>query len=208
MIGPELTVQLVAMRLLAGIVIAMVQSVAIALVAVRLGDDGPRHDGRTRLLTFRHISLPGLGMLMLTGFGWATPVAIAGKRLKGGRIALIVPVLAGSAALLLLGFGLLLLAGPALRSLDFTAGVAVAAFVRVAGRLCVWIALFSLLPIPPLAGAHLLDALGIRLPPRAGIATTVALAIASLVGFTGWILTPAYKAIAPLVLGADVALTN
>ncbi|MHB2168012.1 zinc metalloprotease [Alsobacter sp. R-9] len=207
MIGPELTIQLVAMRLLAGIAIAMVHSLAIARVAVLLGDDGPRHDGRTRPFSSGHISLPGIGALMLTGFGWAAPVTIAGDRLKGGRIALVLPVLAGSAALLLLGFVLLLLASPALRALDFTAGVTAAAFVRVAGRLCVWIALFSLLPVPPLAGAHLLEAMGVRFPPRAAVAGAIALTLASLAGWTQWLLTPAYKAIAPLVLGADVALT-
>lgn len=207
MIGPELTIQLVAMRLLAGIVIAIVQSLAIAHAARRLGDDGPGHDGRTRPLSFAHVSLPGLGALMLTGFGWAQPVAIAGDRLRGGRLALVFPVLAGSAALLLLGFALLTLAAPALRSLDVTAGLTAAAFVRVAGRLCVWMALFSLLPVPPLAGAHLLEAAGIRLPARAGIVGAIVLTLASLAGWTQWLLAPAYKAIAPLVLGADVALT-
>lgn len=208
MIGPELTVQLVVMRLLAGVCMAIVQGVAIARIAVMLGDEGPRYDGRTQALSFRHVSLPGLGALMLTGFGWAEPVAIDGDRLKGRRLALILPVLAGAAALLLLGGLLLLLAAPALRMLDFTAGVAIAAFVRVAGRLCVWTALFSLLPVPPLAGAHILAALGLRVPPQANVVMAVALTLASLLGLTAWVLTPAYNAIAPLVLGADVALTN
>ncbi|WP_293866991.1 hypothetical protein [uncultured Alsobacter sp.] len=208
MIGPELTVQLVAMRLLAGVLIAVVHGSAVAYAAVMLGDQGPRHDGRTQVLSGRHVSLPGLGALMLTGFGWAAPVAIDGDRLRGGRLALVLPPLAGSAALLLLGFTLLLFAGPALRSLDVTSGVAIAAFVRVAGRLCVWIALFSLVPVPPLAGAHLLEALGLRLPAWTSAVMAVALTLASLAGITASILTPAYRVIAPLVLGGAVALTD
>ena len=107
---------------------------------------------------------------------------------------------------MLLGFLLPLLASPLLRSLDFTAGVAAAAFVRVAARLCVWMALFSLLPIPPLAGAHLLTAVGLLAPKQAGAYIGGLLVLASAAGLTQKLLTPAYNLIAPLLLGVDVAL--
>lgn len=206
MSGPDLTVQLVIMRLFAGVVIFIVHGAAIAGAAVLLGDRGPQHDGRLRWPPWGHISVVGFGSLLLTGFGWSQPVAIETGKLRPGRWGLVLAALAGSAALLLLGWLLLLLAGPSLKSLDFTTGVTVAAFVRVAGRLCVWMALFSLLPIPPLAGGQFLTALGVSLPPQTGVVMGWGLLLASLAGFTQKLLTPAYNVIAPLVLGVDVAL--
>ncbi len=205
--GPDLTVQLVIMRLLAGVIIFIVHGIAIAGAAVALGDRGPAHDGRLQWPPWGHVSILGLGSLMLTGFGWSQPVAIETGKLRFGRASLVLVVLAGSAALLLLGFLLLLLAGPSLKSLDFTTGLTVAAFVRVAGRLCVWMALFSLLPIPPLAGAHLLTALGYTPPQKAGFFIGWGLLLASLFGVTQQLLMPLYQLVAPLVLGVDVALT-
>jgi Zn-dependent protease len=202
-ISLDLTVQLVVMRLLAGVIIATAQGATIAAAAVLLGDKGPRYDGRLTALPWGHIDLLGLGSILLTGFGWGRPVTIEASKMRPGRWGLVLVALAGSAALLLLGFLLLLLAGPLLTSLDFTAGVTAAAFVRVAARLCVWMSLFSLLPIPPLAGAHFLGALGLSLPRQAGICLGWMLLLATLFGVTQRVLTPAYNVIAPLVLGVD-----
>jgi Zn-dependent protease len=205
MIGTDLTVQLVIVRLLAGLVIATIHGAVIAAVAVALGDKGPRYDGRLTLLPPRQVDLLGLGSLVLTGFGWGRPVAIDPKELRIGRWGLVVAVLAGSAALLLLGFLLPLLAMPLLTLLDYTAGVTAAEFVREAAQLCVWMALFSLVPIPPLAGGHFLTALGISLPAKAATYLGWALLVVSVLGVTRMALTPAYNLIAPLVLGVDIA---
>ncbi len=206
MISTDLTVQLVLLRLLAGIIIATVQGAVIAGVAVLLGDKGPRYDGRLTVLPWGHIDLLGLGSLMLTGFGWGRPVAIDSGKLRLGRWGLVVAVLVASAALLLVGFLLLLLAAPLLRGLDYTAGVTAAAFVREAAGLCVWMALFSLLPIPPLAGAHFLAALGLSVPKQAATYLGWALFVASVFGVTEAVLLPAYNLIAPLLLGINSLL--
>ncbi len=89
--------------------------------------------------------------------------------------------------------------------LPYTSGVTAAAFVRSTAQLCVWMALFTLLPVPPLAGAHFLAALGIRLPPAAGIVIGCILLALSILGVTRTVLAPAYDIVAPLVLGVDVA---
>lgn len=204
MTGFDLTIQLVVLRLFAGLIIAAVHGAAIAAAAVLLGDKGPRYDGRLTVLPFGHVDMLGLGSIMLTGFGWGRPVAIEAGKLRIGRRGLVVAVLAGSAALLLTGYLLLLLVIPLLTVLPYTAGLAMAAFVRVAARLCVWMALFNLLPIPPLAGAHFLAALGISVPRHAGTYLGWALLAASVFGVTRMVLTPAYDLIAPIVLGIDV----
>lgn len=201
MISSELTIQLVLMRLFAGLIIVTVQGAAIAAAAVLLGDKGPRYDGRLTLMPFGHVDLLGLGSIVLTGFGWSKPVAIEAAQLRFGRLGLVIATLAGSVALLLVAYLILLLVIPLLTLLPYTSGLTAAAFVRLTARLCVWMALFALVPLPPLAGAHFLAALGIRLPPSTGVVIGVGLVVASVFGITRMVLTPAYDIVAPLVIG-------
>ncbi|MET3927892.1 site-2 protease family protein [Devosia sp. 2618] len=205
MIGSELTLQLVALRLLAGVVMFTAQGATIAAIAGLLGDKGPRYDGRLTLMPLRQIDLLGLASTMLTGFGWGQPVQVDPGQLRFGRWGLVIVALAGSAVLLLIGYLILFLTIPLLTMLPYSAGVTAAAFVRVTARLCVWMSLFTLLPIPPLAGAHLLAAVGIKLPRSVGVWIGVVLLVASFFGITRMVLTPAYNIIAPLVIGTELA---
>jgi Zn-dependent protease len=207
--GLDLTVSLVVMRLIAGIIIAMTHGLALAAAAYYLGDKGPYYDGRLKL-HWEHLDLLGLGSLMLTGFGWGQPIAIDKDQLKIGThklgaFGLILIPLAGSLALLLTGFVILLLAGPLLTTLEFTTAVAAAAAVRLTARLCVWMALFSLIPFPPLAGAYFLKALGLNLPRPIETFGGWVLLFISVFGISQLILMPAYNVIAPLLLGMDAA---
>lgn len=203
--GLDLTVQLVVFRLLAGLLLVAVHGATLAAVAVLLGDRGPKHDGRLTLVPFGHIDLLGLGSLVLTGFGWSKPVAIDPTETRVGRWGPVIATLAGSAALLAFGSLILLLVIPLLTVLPYTAGIGAAAFVRLTAQLCVWMALLALVPLPPLAGTHLLAALGIRLPSSAGMFVGWALLLASILGVTRMVLTPAYDLVAPLVIAGAVA---
>lgn len=205
MIGSELTIQLLVLRFLSGLLIVAVHGAVLAGAAVLLGDKGPRYDGRLTLNPFRHVDLVGLASMMLSGFGWSRPVAIEAAPLRFGRWGLVLAVLAGSVALLALASLILLLIIPALTMLPYTAGLAAAAFIRTAARLCIWTALLALIPLPPLAGAHILAALGIRLPPVTGTILGWGLLVVSALGITRMVLTPAYDLIAPLILGLDSA---
>lgn len=201
----DLTVDLVVMRVIAGVIMATVQGLAIAATAVLLGDKGPRYDARLTAWPWGHVDLVGLGSFALTGFGWGRPVAVDPGQLRFERWGLVVIVLAGSAALLLLGFVLPPLALALLRGLDYTAGVTMAAFLREMAQLCVWMAVFSLLPIPPLAGAHFLTALGVAVPQRVAGYLGWALLLLSVLGVTRMVVRPAFNLIAPLILGAGAS---
>ena len=203
MIIADFTVQAVVTRLVAGLIIVALQGAVIASVAVILGDDGPRYDGRRTISPWPHVDLVGLGSLMLTGFGWGRSVDIDPTSLRPGRWGLVVAVLAGSAALLAVAPLLQLLTAPLIERLDFTTGVTVAAFLLEAERLFIVMALLALLPIPPLAGAHFLTALGFSVPKQAGAYLAWILLIASFFGVTRLVLKPAYDVIAPLLLRAD-----
>jgi Zn-dependent protease len=204
-IGVDLTLQQVVLRLFAGAIIATVQGAVIAATAVLLGDQGPRHDGRLTLNPVRHVDLLGLGSIMLTGFGWSKFVAIDAATLRIGRWGLVVAAVAGSVALLALAYLILLLAIPLLTLLPYTAGLTSTAFVRLTARLSVWIALFTLVPVPPLAGAHLLSAAGSRLPPQTGIVIGLGLVVLSVLGVIRWLLAPVYDVVAPLVIGLEAS---
>ncbi len=204
MLSLDLTLQLMAMRLFAGLLIAAVQGLTIAGVAVALGDNGPRYDGRLTVVPFPHIDLVGLAALIVTGFGWSKSVAIDPAQMRIGRWGLVVAPLAGMVALLLASWLILLLVIPALTLLPHAAAIVVAASLRTAAQLCVWMALFTLLPVPPLAGAHLLAAVGVRVPTSTGLVVAWVLLVVSLLGITRTVLTPVYVVVAPLILGPEL----
>ncbi|GAC1328388.1 MAG: site-2 protease family protein [Candidatus Dormibacteria bacterium] len=70
---------------------------AHALVAVRLGDPTPKNQGRLSLDPRRHIHPLGALMVLLAGIGFAKPVMINPRNLKGERAQLMVS-LAGPGA--------------------------------------------------------------------------------------------------------------
>ena len=74
-----------------------------ALVAVRLGDNTPRDQGRLTLNPISHIELVGLIMILLLGFGWAKPVQINPCNFKSPRNDEILVSLAGPFSNLLFG---------------------------------------------------------------------------------------------------------
>ncbi len=129
-----------------------------SLVAMTLGDDTSRREGRLTLNPIAHIDLLGFIMLLVVGFGWAKPVHIDTRALKKPRRDEILISLAGPAANLLLAmaFGLLAWLDYALAP-SLPRGVAQGAFdiLTQAAAINVGLALFNMLPIPPLDGSHL-----------------------------------------------------
>ncbi len=133
---------------------------AHAAVAVRLGDRTPIDQGRYTLNPMSHVSLFGLAMMLLVGFGWAKPVQFNAVNFKRPRLFALLVVVAGPAANFLAGF-LFLSAFELLRevvsSFFQTPGLGEALY-RILS-FCIWINLllflFNLLPIPPLDGSYL-----------------------------------------------------
>ncbi len=201
----DLTISQILMRLAAISIIAGIHGFAVAGMAVLLGDAGPRHDGRLTVLLSRHLDIFGTIAAVVAGFGWTKQVAIDAGEFRTGRVGLLLVVLAGTIALLLTALGLLALVRPALEGLAYTTGLTTAAFLRIAARMCLWIAIFNLLPVPPLTGAHLLAAVGVKISPRLTWITTAVLLVLLATGVIRAILTPVYDLSAPLVLGAALA---
>ena len=139
---------------------------AHAVSAQRLGDDTAARLGRVSLNPKRHLDPAGTVMLLVAGFGWGKPVPVNPHRLRSGMTAMAVVSAAGPAAnvALALGFALLFRVGvldadpitrSALQSFDPLAWASWIAVHCVLLNLV--LAVFNLLPVPPLDGGGILE---------------------------------------------------
>jgi len=157
------SLSLLILRGLALIVAAPIHEFAHAYIADRLGDPTPRSQGRLTLNPLAHLDLVGTLFVLLTGFGWAKPVQINPTYFSNWRRDTILVAAAGPLANVT---ALFILGLPVKLGLIDAQGLAgqllFAAIVINAG-----LALFNLLPIPPLDGSKILVGL---LPPGPAIA--------------------------------------
>jgi len=127
-------------------------------MAVWLGDDTPRLQGRLTLNPLVHIDIMGFIFILLAGFGWAKPVEVNENNFRNKRRDHILVALAGP----LVNLAIALIFFAAMKAFyyvpsnimsetlyytimdvfDYTAWINVVLFV------------FNLLPIPPLDGSH------------------------------------------------------
>jgi Zn-dependent protease len=185
--------------------------VAHGWTARHFGDRTAELLGRLSLNPFRHIDPVGTvlvpGLLLALGlplFGWARPVPVATNLLRNPRRASIIVALAGPAAnvfMALLWCGVL---GAVLRvNGAVTLKSWIAAMAQAGIVINVVLAIFNLLPIPPLDGGRVLTGV---LPPRlsAGLAKIEPVGIFIVLGLSvshlfGWLFDPAYRAIGHII---------
>ena len=136
-----------------------------ALTALRLGDDTAAELGRVTLNPARHLDPAGTVMLLIVGFGWGKPVPVNPYRLRTGRTGMAMVSAAGPMAnvALAVGFALLFRVGvfdgdftrAELQSLSPMAWASLIAWYGVALNLL--LAVFNLLPLPPLDGGGIIQ---------------------------------------------------
>jgi len=200
----DLTLQQLVLRLIAYVFIAAVHGLAVAAVAVAMGDQGPRYDGRLRVNPLAHLDIIGTASGVLFSVGWIRPIAIDPSELRVGRIGLPIAVAAGAAATLAGALALRLARPLLLPLLPDTASATAFALIEVTCELSAWFALINILPLPPLTGAHLLAAAApghgkivARIAPYSGIA----LALVAATGVVTNVLTPGYRILVGLIVG-------
>jgi Zn-dependent protease len=127
-------------------------------VATKLGDDTPRREGRVTLNPLAHVDwigtalLPALTSLFGGGFlGWGKPVNTNPARLRWGRNGLALVALAGPASNVIFA---VILGVAAVKAANLMP--AFANYAARGVRLSLYLAIFNLLPVPPLDGSKLL----------------------------------------------------
>jgi Zn-dependent protease len=205
----DLTLSQLVMRACAVLLVSALQGFAMAAAAGALGDAGPRHDGRLSVDPLRHVDLLGGAVALIFSVGWGRWVAVDPRVLRHGRFDLLLVVAAGFAAIVL-GVMVLRFGRPFLLPLlPDTAAAAAFALIQTNIELGLWFALIGLLPLPPLAGGHLLVAVlpGLRERLR-GIELFLGLVLAALVvsGIVTRALDPAFRALMTLVLGEKIGI--
>lgn len=129
-----------------------------AVVAKILGDDTAERMGRLTLNPIAHIDPLGILPLLLFGFGWAKPVPYNPTWLSHPERASVLIALAGplSNALVAVFAGLVLRGFISSQLLPATNLLIVFLILLIIANLS--LAIFNLIPIPPLDGSKLLDA--------------------------------------------------
>jgi Zn-dependent protease len=126
-----------------------------ALAATLLGDPTPRLAGRLSLNPIKHIDPIGFIMLLLVRFGWAKPVPINPYNFKNPARGEMVVSFAGPASNFLAAF-----IAARLIKLFYLSALSGGYFLGMISDF-IWLnlalAVFNLLPVPPLDGSHILE---------------------------------------------------
>lgn len=168
-------------------------------VAERLGDPTARQAGRLTFNPLAHLDPIGTLMLFLVHFGWAKPVPVDPYNLRNPKRDMMWIALAGPVANILLAA----LCGQVLKGL-FGVGMTFEVLIRMLyyGVLInLFLAVFNLLPIPPLDGSKILMGL---LPPEqafqfAQLERSGPLILIGVLMFDQWVYPILSKTIVPAV---------
>jgi Zn-dependent protease len=129
-------------------------------VAYKLGDTTAKDMGRLTLNPLKHLDPMGLLMMLVFHVGWAKPVPVNMNRFRDPKKGMAITALAGPASNVLITLVFLAFYGalyiPLMQS---TAGSYLLQMIALTARMSIGLAIFNLLPIPPLDGSKILFSL-------------------------------------------------
>ncbi len=132
---------------------------AHAWMANKLGDPTAKHSGRLTLNPLAHLDPMGSLMILFVGFGWAKPVPVDVRYLQNPRIDMMKISFAGPAANLLLAF----VGGTIIRA--HLVGGSLILMLVLFTQINIMLAVFNMIPIPPLDGSQIFSGLMVRKKP-------------------------------------------
>lgn len=155
----------VILQLLASVLVVLVilplHEMAHGFVAYKLGDDTAKRQGRITLNPLAHLNYLGAICLILIGFGWADPVPVNPRNFKNPKRDMALVALAGPVSNLLAALvgGLILCALTVwLFPVNWTLYLYISVFLEYYISVNIGLAVFNLIPLPPLDGSKILGA--------------------------------------------------
>lgn len=141
-----------------------VHEFAHAFAAYKLGDNTAKNAGRLTLNPLASLDIMGALLFFVAGIGWAKPVPINSRNFKHQKLGTVITAAAGPFSNLLLAFIFLLICAALdkFMAASQTHTLIVYALGYIA-QINVLLAMFNLIPLPPLDGSRVLSGL---LPDR------------------------------------------
>jgi len=164
------------LRIIPALLCITIHELAHGYTAYKLGDRTAKDLGRLTLNPIKHIDPVGMLMMLIIGFGWAKPVPVDMRNFKHPKWYMAITALAGPVSNIILAaiiwfilglvttsLGVFYDVGTGMAFIETTAGFTVFRIIRNTILLSVALAVFNMLPIPPLDGSKVLFSL---LPER------------------------------------------
>ena len=146
-------------RAIATIVVLAVMGFAVAGFARLLGDKGAGYDGKLTLNPLTHIDIVGLAAGIVARTGWIRPIAIDPAQCRGGRAGPVLAALAAMVAVWVFGRAVMLALPWIATSWPASSAAYAGATVREIANTVAWTLAINTIPVPPLLGGYLLQAL-------------------------------------------------
>lgn len=129
-------------------------------VANKLGDPTAKNQGRLTLNPVAHLDPVGSMMILFVGFGWAKPVPVDSRYLADPRKDMMKIAFAGPASNLFLA----LVGGIIIRLTGYSGSLT--SMLILFTQINISLAVFNMIPIPPLDGSQIFSGIMIRNNPQ------------------------------------------